>query len=54
VRRARAGDIETAAHCELALLGIRYPTPEQAAGAMLRAHHAADVAALRSAYVEEG
>jgi hypothetical protein len=51
--RARAGDLETAARCELALRGIRFPTPEQLAGAMLRAHHAADVAALRSAYVED-
>jgi len=44
---------ETAARCELALLRIHRPTPEQVAGATMRALHAADVAALRSAYVEE-
>lgn len=44
--RARAGDVDTAARCELALRGIRYPTPEQMAGALLRAWHAQDTHVL--------
>jgi len=50
---ARRGDVETAARCELALLGIRHPTPEQTAGAQLRALHDEDVRSLREAFVEE-
>ena len=53
MRAARAGDIDTAARCELALLEVRHPTPEQIAGATLRAYHADDTRRLRAAYVEE-
>lgn len=44
--KAREGDVETAARCELALLGIRHPTPEQMAGAALRAWHREDTRIL--------
>jgi hypothetical protein len=43
---ARAGGAEgvaLAARCELALLGIEFPTREQLAGAVLRAWHREDV-----------
>jgi len=53
VTAARAGDVEIAARCELALRGIRQPTPEQAAGAMLHVLHAQDVQQLREAWIEE-
>ena len=53
MERARAGDVETAARCELALLGIASPSPEQTAGALLRAHERDDLRALRIAYVKE-
>lgn len=46
VAAARAGDIDTAARCELALRGIRHPTPEQTAGAMLSAWRDADTRIL--------
>jgi len=45
--------MEAAALAELALRGIRNPTPEQVAGATLRALHADDVRKLREAYVTE-
>src|SRR6185312_3471548 len=53
VRAARSGNMEAAALAELALRGIRNPTPEQVAGATLRALHADDVRKLREAYVTE-
>ncbi len=54
VRRARSGDVETAARCELALLGVRCPTPAQVAGATLRAHQADDMRRMLAAWTEEG
>lgn len=45
--------MDAAARCELALCGIVHPTPEQAAGATLRAHQANDIRKLRAAYAEE-
>lgn len=53
VRAARRGDVDTAARCELSLLGVEYPTPEQTAAAILRAHVHEDIRCLRSAYVKE-
>ena len=52
VRAARAGDVETAARCELALRGIKHPSREQHAGALLHALHASDVRRLREALVK--
>lgn len=43
---ARDGDIDAAMRCELALLGIARPTPEQMAGAALRAWHRDDIRIL--------
>lgn len=53
MRRARAGDVEAAARCELALRCITRPTVEQRAGAVLQALFHADVRVLREVYVEE-
>jgi len=52
VSAARAGDVETAARCKLALLGITRPSPEQVAGATLEAHFADDVRVMRVVYVK--
>ena len=53
MRRARAGDVDVAARCELALLGMESPTPEQMAGAVLRAYQAVDIHVLRLSLVKE-
>ena len=55
MKRARAGDIDTAARCELAVAAYHggHPTPEQRAGAALRALYRADVHALVMAFAEE-
>ncbi len=52
---ARGGDTETAARCELATTAYRGgdPTPEQVAGATLRALFASDVRRLREGIIED-
>lgn len=53
MRRARAGDVETAARCKLALRGIVFPTPLQMAGAQLEALEGQDIQRIRMALLEE-
>lgn len=45
-RSGSASGLDTAARCILALAGIAHPTPEQTAGAVLKAHAYRDLHVL--------